>query len=66
MIGSCADCAFARPIQGTDSVFECHRYPPQPVRGSAPLLGHVTWPVLDAADFCGEWAAAAGAGGMHA
>ena len=50
MTESCSGCRFA--FMRGDNQFECHRYPPVPVYGTAEPV----WPSVRWNDVCGEWA----------
>lgn len=49
-VQSCATCRYARPTR-FDPFIACHRNAP----GTGPS-GGAEWPILDPAEWCGEWA----------
>jgi len=53
-VATCADCFYAKPINGNDTAVACHRYPPTITKvENLTVTSH--FPLITKTEWCGEF-----------
>lgn len=52
----CENCRYFQPNETNGETGDCRRYAPRPLQEGRPLSVLAPWPMVETADWCGEWA----------